>query len=73
MLDQVLDSLVRNVVDYCSREDTRARLETQVVSPMMQYLADKFAWSVRVFQAVAVLVFIQTLVLLWLLVREVRR
>lgn len=62
-----------SVVDYCSRESTRERLENRVLAPLMQYLSDRFAWSVRVFQAIALLVLLQTLILVWLLVREVRR
>lgn len=73
MLHKVLDSVVHNVVDYCSKEETRAHLESKVLAPVLQYLADKFSWGVRLFQAVAVLVFIQTLILVWLLWREVRR
>ena len=73
VLQDLLDNVMGKVVDYCSKEETRAQLESKVLSPVMQYLADKFAWGVRLFQAVAVLVFIQTLVLLWLLFREMRR
>lgn len=73
VLHSLLDSVMHNMVEYCSKEETRAQLETKVLSPVMQYLADKFSWGVRLFQAVAVLVFIQTLVLLWLLFREMRR
>ena len=69
----VLGSLVGKVVEYCSREDTKAAFETRVIGPATRYLADKFSWSVRVFQIVAVLVLIQTLILLWLLVRDLRR
>lgn len=73
MLHGLLESVVRKVVDYCSDEETRAQLETRVLAPMVRYLADKFSWGVRLFQAIAVLVFIQTILLLWLLARELRR
>lgn len=73
MLDGVLDGVVSNVVQYCSREKTRERLESEVLTPVVRYVAHKFSWSVRLFQAVAVLVFIQTMVLLWLLLRDCRR
>jgi hypothetical protein len=73
VVSQVLDSVVDKVVEYCSRDDTRSRLEAKVLAPAVRYVADKFAWGVRVFQVVAVLVLIQTLVLLWLLVRDMRR
>lgn len=69
MLAQVLDQ----VVHYVSKEETREQLESKVLSPVMQYLAVKFSWGVRLFQVIAVLVFIQTLILLWLLFREMRR
>ena len=67
MLDKLFDSVVHNVTEYCSREDTRRRLEAQVLAPLLSYLGERFAWGVRLFQVVAVLVLIQTLVLLWLL------
>lgn len=69
----VLGSLVAKVVEYCSREDTKAQFESRVIGPATRYMADKFSWSVRVFQIVAVLVLIQTLILLWLLIRDLRR
>lgn len=73
VVHQVFDSVVDKVVEYCSREDTRSQLEAKVLAPAMRYVADKFAWGVRIFQVVAVLVLIQTLVLLWLLMRDMRR
>ena len=68
-LHAVLDSLM----DYCTKEETREQLESKVLAPVLQYVADKFSWGVRLFQAVAVLVLIQTVILLWLLFRELRR
>ena len=73
VLHGVLDNLVDNVVAYCSRDEIRARLETGVLQPLTRYLADKCVWGVRLFQVVAVLVLVQTLLLLWLLARELRR
>lgn len=72
-MQSVLDSVLHNVVDYCSKEETRSRLQSTLLAPAMQYVAEKCAWGVRLFQAIAVLVFVQTLILLWLLFREVRR
>lgn len=72
-----MDSLLNNAFDgllaYCRREDTRTRLEADVLAPVSRYLASRFAWSVRVCQVVVVLVLLQTAVLLWLLFRELRR
>lgn len=69
----VLAALMDSVVEYCTKEETRAQLESRVLGPALQYVADKFSWGVRLFQAVAVLVLVQTLILLWLLMRELRR
>ena len=73
MMSHVVDDMLAKVMDYCSREDTRAQFENRVLAPIMRYLADQFSWGVRLFQAVAILVFVQTLLLLWLLVRDARR
>lgn len=69
----VLDDVMGKIVDYCSRDETKLALESRVVAPALTYLADKFAWGVHVFQIVAVLVLVQTLLLLWLLVRDAKR
>ena len=69
----VLDTLIVKLSEYCSKAETKAQFESKVLAPAMRYLADKFSWSVRVFQIVAVLVFIQTLMLFWLLLRDIRR
>lgn len=73
MMAHVLDDVMTKVMDYCAREDTRAQFENRVLAPIMRYLADKFSWGVRLFQAVAILVFVQTMLLLWLLIRDARR
>lgn len=73
MMSSLVDDALSKFIEYCSREDTKTRLESRVLAPALGYLSDKFSWSVRLFQAVAVLVFIQTLLLLWLLLRELRR
>lgn len=73
VIHAILEDVLTKVVDYCARDETKAKLEAGVLAPAMQYLADKFSWGVRLFQAVAILVFVQTLMLLWLLFRDVRR
>jgi hypothetical protein len=69
----IVESVLNSLADYCGKQETREALESRVLAPVTQYLAAKFSWTVRLFQVVAVLVFVQTIILLWLLVREVRR
>lgn len=71
VLERLMDDVVTKVVDYCAKDETRTKLESHVLGPALKYLSDKFAWGVRLFQAVAILVFVQTLMLLWLLLRDV--
>lgn len=68
----MLEAVIDQFVDYCSKEPARQKLEARVVRPVLQYLAERFAWGIRVFQAVAVLVLVQTVVLVWLLLREIK-
>lgn len=70
MLHQLADGLLDQFIDYCSKDESRQKLEARVLRPALQYLAERFAWGIRVFQAVAVLVLIQTVVLLWVLMKS---
>lgn len=67
MLQHLADSFIDQFVDYCARD--KEKLEARVLRPALQYLAERFSWGIRIFQAVAVLVLIQTGVLLWILLR----
>ena len=70
---RLLDDVVAKVVEYCSKDETRRRFEELVLGPLVRYLGERFSWGVRLFQVVTVLVFVQTLLILWLIVRDVRR
>lgn len=69
MIAQVVDKFV----DYVSSDDARATLESRIVQPAVRYLGERLKWCVWVFQAVAVLVLLQALMLLWILWRETAR
>ena len=69
----MLESVVDRVVAYCSREDTRAMLEDKVLRPLVRWAAERLRWCAWVAQAVLALVAVQTAILVWLLVRELRR
>ena len=69
----ILSHLMDNVIDYCKRQDTRDAIDAKILTPLVRYLAERFSWSVRLFQLVVVLVLVQTILLLWMLVRELRR
>lgn len=66
----MLDKLVDSFVDYCSRDETRQKLEAKFLKPVVGYLSERFQWIVYVLQAVAVVLAIQTIILFVLLVRD---
>ena len=69
----MMERLLEGFADYWNRDDTRAAFEAKIVTPFLRYLGDRFSWMVRMFQIVAVLVMVQTAMLLWLLFREIRK
>jgi hypothetical protein len=66
----VMQQLVEKFIEYCSQDETREVLERKVLGPMTSYLSERFHWTLKAFQALTVLVAIQTLLLLWLLFRS---
>lgn len=64
---------VAGLVRYCAAEETKRELEAKIVSPLLQHVGARFAWAAHLFQALAVLVCVQTVLLAWLLVRDVCR
>ena len=68
----VVQQLIEKFVEYCSQDDTRVALERKLLKPVIEYLTDRFHWTLKAFQALTVLVAIQTLLLVWLLFRSYR-
>lgn len=68
----VVQQLIEKFVEYCQKEETRLTIESKLLKPITEYLAERFAWTLRAFQALTVLVAIQTVLLIWLLLRTCR-
>lgn len=66
----VLDHLIEKFVDYVSKDETRLAVEQKLLKPLIQYLTERFHWTLKAFQALTVLVAIQTVLLIWLLFRS---
>ena len=73
IVDTVLRSALASIVQYCATEDTKRELEAKVVGPLLEHMGARFAWAARLFQGLVLLVLLQTVVLAWLLVRDLRR
>ena len=68
----VLQQFIEKFVDYCSQDETKQAIEAKVLRPITAYLAEKFHWTLKAFQALTVLVAVQTVLLVWLLFRSYR-
>lgn len=68
----VVDHLIEKFVDYCSEEKTRKSLEDKFLMPILEHLGERFHWTLKAFQALTVMVAIQTLLILWMLLRSYR-
>lgn len=68
----VVQQLIEKFVEYCSQDETRLALEAKLLRPLTQYLTERFHWTLKAFQALTVLVAIQTFLLIWLLLRSYR-
>jgi len=68
----VVDHIIEKFVEYCSQDETRQALDSKFVRPVIAHLSERFSWTLRAFHALTVLVGIQTLLILWLLLRSFR-
>lgn len=73
MLDQVVEQVIVKATEYCTDEKNRQALENKFILPITRYIAVRFSWIVWSFQLIVVLALIQTILLVWLLVRSFQR
>ena len=66
MLDGILDQLVSKGMEYCKQEDNVKKMEDAFLTPIIQHISRRFAWLSYSFQTMALLVILQTCLLLYL-------
>lgn len=69
MLDDFLDAVAK----YCADEQRSKKIQQALMEPILAHLAARFTWIFRAVQALAVLIILQFVVLMWLLFRSFRR
>ncbi len=69
----MLDAVVQAVKEFATADDTKKAFEDSVLKPCARYVDEKLTVAIRIFQVVAVLTFVQAVVVLFLLARELRR
>ena len=69
MLDDLIDAVAR----YCADEERSKRLQQVLMEPLLAHLAARYTWLFRAVQALAILIFLQFIVVLWILLRTFKR
>lgn len=69
----MIEDIVKAVKEYAANETTKKAIEENVIAPCTKYVDDKLAFGVRIFQIVALLVLVQTVITVFLLILELRR
>lgn len=69
----MLDNIVQAVKEFATADETKRAFEDSVLKPCAKYADEKLSVAIRIFQVVAVLTFVQAIIVLFLLVRELRR
>lgn len=68
-----MDELFDAVVDYCSANERAEKLRASLLDPLLAHLTHKFNWVFRAVQAVAILVVLQFVFVVWILVKSYKR
>lgn len=69
----MLDDIVQAVKNFASADETKQAFEDSILKPCARYADEKLASIIRIFQVIAVLVFVQAIVVMFLLMKELRR
>ena len=67
-MDEIFDALI----GYCSGDERSDRLKKTFLEPVLSHLTNKFNWVFRAVQAVALLIVIQFVFVVWTFIRSYR-
>lgn len=68
MINEILDQLVTKGFEYCSKEENAQHLEEKFLNPIIQHISRRFVWLTYSFQTIAILVVIQSILLVYLII-----
>lgn len=66
MMDEILDQVVTKSFDYCAKEENIQHFEEKFLNPIIQHISRRFIWLSYSFQTIAILVVLQTLLIVYL-------
>lgn len=67
MISDILDQLVEKSVEYCKKEENMKKMEDAFLSPIILHISRRFLWLQYSFQTMAILIVIQTLLLIYII------
>lgn len=68
MIEKLLDQVFEKACKYCSEPENTAKISEKLLAPLLQTLAVRFQWLFNCLQALAALVVIQTILIVWILI-----
>ena len=72
MIADLLDQLFEKASDYCAKPENTLKISEKLLAPIVQSMAVRFQWLFNCLQALATLLVLQTVLLVWVLI-SVRR
>lgn len=70
MIETLIDQSIERLADYCSKEENLEALNDKVVIPFLRHITLRFSWITMSVQFVIGLLFLQTVLLLIILLRR---
>lgn len=67
MLDKLLDQVFEKAGEYCADPENRFKISEKLLAPVIQTLSVRFQWLFNCLQALAALLVVQTILLVWIL------
>jgi len=68
MIAELLDQLFEKASEYCALPENQVKISEKLLAPILQNLAVRFQWLFNCLQALAALLVIQTILLVWVLI-----
>lgn len=69
MIQDVLDQVFDKASEWCSKPENTSRITEKLLTPILQSLRERFQWLFSIIQVLAVLIIVQTVLLVLVLMR----
>lgn len=69
MIQEVLDQVFEKASEWCTKPENTSRITEKLLTPILQSLAERFQWLFSVIQILAALIVVQTVLLIFVLMK----